>query len=682
VLAVELKGLARDRRALFSALVLPAVLYPLLFLGQGFVERITRETLERREVRVAVDLSRGPAEAASRLRTLLAREGSMTLVDIDAAELVDLEPRILEGRVEALERQQRLVRILLDGRADALIVAREQEDEPHFALRPYYDGTDDVSSEANRRVVRALLELQGEMRAERLSALVGPDPARGLDPHPVDTASPEDKSGAVLGSLLPLIAVFVLLSGGSYAALSAFAGERENGTFETLLVQPVPAGVVVAAKFSAVLAAGIATLVVNAGSSLSCLALGLGHLPFDASGGSASGGSGAPGATGALAATGLSVSAGRLFGAAFVFLPAAVLVCALLCAFCGRARTFRQGQQVLLPLMLVALVPTLLATQPEVEMDALLAAVPLAGPALALRDALRGAGHLPLLVWMFAANSAWAVLALAQLTHLVDAERVFSTDDIDRESGSRRIQSRYALRFGCVAVFLVYVAGSTLQAWSPVWGLASTLWILLPALALFSVRGTARRAGESIARALTLNLPLKRHALGAVLLAPALARAAQFLFEWQKNALPLPAGYAEVALPIELQNLSPLAAVLLLAVSPAITEELFCRGALLSGLKRDLGYAKCMLYEALIFGALHASIYRFVPTAVVGAILTAVALRARSLWPGVLLHAAYNALVLLQAQTPCLQRSALVLLGLPGLLLLAWPSRRAPGASR
>ena len=48
--------------------------------------------------------------------------------------------------------------------------------------------------------------------------------------------------------------MLVLLSGGSYAALAAFAGERESGTLETLLVQPVPSLDIVWGKFGSVLA--------------------------------------------------------------------------------------------------------------------------------------------------------------------------------------------------------------------------------------------------------------------------------------------------------------------------------------------------------------------------------------------------------------------------------------------
>jgi hypothetical protein len=317
--------------------------------------------------------------------------------------------------------------------------------------------------------------------------------------------------------------VIVVLSGGSYAALSVFAGEREAGTLETLLVQPAPAAALVAAKFAAVLATGLLTLLLNGASILYCVHRGLGSLP----GGSAA------------SLTHATVDAGRLFVGAIVFLPAAVLLCALLCMVCGRARTFREGQYTLLPLLLVCLVPAALASQ-DVDLDGLLASVPLAGPALALRDALRGCLRLPVAIWMFAASSLWAAAALGQLTRSLGTERLVQSEGGPDETALRNVQSRYALRWAWVAVFLVYVVGGTLQAWNLAWGLLLTLWVLLLSLAVLSARGTARRARESVVATLQLVPPRWAHALGAVLLAPALAALAKIIFEWQRVALPLP----------------------------------------------------------------------------------------------------------------------------------------------
>jgi sodium transport system permease protein len=631
VFVTEIHGLLRDRRALFSAFLLPVLLYPLLFLGNSWLARISKETLAARTVKIALDISAMPASEADRMRDLLHQEQPIELTEIDATRLLALGTDLETGAtLSGVERNT--VSAVLGGSGDLLLVARRLQDIPPYALRVYFDGQTDIGNEAQKRVDSAVQKLRRELRAQRIHTVLGPDPAHGLSVEPVDTASQADQSGATLGKYLPLIAVFVLLAGASYAALSAFAGERESGTLETLLVQPVPRSSIAAGKFAAVLVTGIATLVLNAGSVLVCLHLGLGALP----------------SADLAASTGMIVDAGRLFSAAFLFLPAAVFLCAVLCLACGRARTFREGQQLLLPMMFLAILPTIPATQPDIVLDPLLAAIPLCGPALALRDALRGNVAIGMATWMFVANCAWAWLALAKLSSLLDAERVMQHQDNPEETATREVQSRYALRWAIVAVFAVYLIGATLQSWNLAWGLAATLWLVILPLALLSARGTAQRARETLREALWLRAPNALHALGAALIAPAFVLVGQHVFEWQKRVLPLPSSFGEVELLPAAVNDHPWLKVALIAISPAICEEMFFRGALLSGLRRDLTWWRVVIYEMIAFGAVHMSIYRFAPTAVLGGVLTLLTLRSKSLIPAMILHATYNGILVLQ----------------------------------
>jgi membrane protease YdiL (CAAX protease family) len=79
----------------------------------------------------------------------------------------------------------------------------------------------------------------------------------------------------------------------------------------------------------------------------------------------------------------------------------------------------------------------------------------------------------------------------------------------------------------------------------------------------------------------------------------------------------------------------------------------------------------------------HASIYRLAPTTILGALLAALTLSTRSLWPAMALHAAYNAVLVLQGLAG---RDGDALVWLPewspwlapiGLALCAWSHARA-----
>ncbi len=662
----EIRRIARDRRALFSAVLLPALIYPLVFHGQSWLQSFSKESMSAQTVRVALDVEGAPSAIAEGLERLLRQEVPIAVTSPHelgmgevARALRDLQPALHEGRPEAQETERTLVARLFEQGVDVFVLCTPHAVLPaRLQLRVHHDGSDETSGEALARTMRALDALEQARRTELIRAALGADdPARGLDLMAVDMATAEDAGGAALGKLLPLLAVLVLVSGGAYAALGTFAGEREAGTLETLLVHPVSAAAVAWGKFYAVLLVALAALVCNVSSMLLSLSFGLGALPgLDLVEG------------GAI----LSVGGERLLLGALVFLPSGVTICALLALVSARARSFREGQHMLLPLSIAAAVPAGVAGWSDLTLDPLLAIVPLFGPCLALRDALRGtlqAGP----AWLAVAVSmGWAWLAMSALARTLDAERVLQVPDLEREAGQRQMQSRAALRWGVVSVLLIYGVGGWVQSRWPLGGLMLTLWALLPALAWLAARGTARRSGESLARSLGLRRPHLRHALGAVLLAPALAQLARGVAEFQEAFMPLPAHALEAAQGLSfLEDLSPLTLFFVLAVSPGLCEELLFRGAILSGLRRDLSPARAVLLQALLFAGAHLSIHRILPTTLVGLALGAIALRSRSLFPAILLHIAYNALIALADTSPWLADPGLAWLALAGLLLLA-----------
>jgi sodium transport system permease protein len=86
-----------------------------------------------------------------------------------------------------------------------------------------------------------------------------------------------------------------------------------------------------------------------------------------------------------------------------------------------------------------------------------------------------------------------------------------------------------------------------------------------------------------------------------------------------------------------------------LALSPAICEELLFRGAILSGLARRMHPAAAILLVSLLFGIMHLSIYRLLPTALLGILLTWLAWRTASILPGMLVHLMVNGSAVLLA---------------------------------
>ncbi len=90
--------------------------------------------------------------------------------------------------------------------------------------------------------------------------------------------------------------------------------------------------------------------------------------------------------------------------------------------------------------------------------------------------------------------------------------------------------------------------------------------------------------------------------------------------------------------------------LLAFALVPAISEELLHRGAILPMLTKRLGVPAGLLLSSVLFGLFHLNLSRLLPTAVLGLALGALRLRAGSLWPSMLLHFLYNAILLVVSQ--------------------------------
>ena len=252
---------------------------------------------------------------------------------------------------------------------------------------------------------------------------------------------------------------------------------------------------------------------------------------------------------------------------------------------------------------------------------------------------------------MFIANTFWAHLFLRRLARILDAERILRSADNSREKEARSMQSRAALRWAFATILVVYVLGGTLQSKNLLVGLMITLWVLLPVMTWFSARANAREVGWK--DALALRLPTWQHALGALFVAPGIGWLASIAIQWQTKVLPFPRSAAESASGLleVVDELHPALLIFFFAISPGICEELFFRGAILSSLRRDLPPLKVVLWQALLFGLVHLSIYRFLPTAILGGLLAMLTLRSRSLIPAILMHAAYNSTALFDPWT-------------------------------
>ena len=111
------------------------------------------------------------------------------------------------------------------------------------------------------------------------------------------------------------------------------------------------------------------------------------------------------------------------------------------------------------------------------------------------------------------------------------------------------------------------------------------------------------------------------------------------------DILELPDDTVDIAFP----GLAVLFTFQAVAIVTPITEELFFRGFVLTGLVPRLGTVGAIVCSALIFSLFHLSVATLIPVFISGLLLGWLYRRTGALWPGILAHAGQNALALASA---------------------------------
>lgn len=223
----ELRDSLRDRRTVLMVLVASMLTGPVtLLLVAHFVSG-----LEERAARLEVHIA-GRQHAAALVNFLERND-----VRIDTAP-ADYEARIREGKL------------------GAVIVVPDDFDERWrdgdvARLEIVYDDSRADSGPAIRQAERLLAAFNRESGMLRMMARgVSPDLGDPVKVERVNTATPRQR-GALLLFLIPMFAILSPLLGGMAVAIDSTAGERERGSLEPLLGNPVRVGQLVAGKWLA-----------------------------------------------------------------------------------------------------------------------------------------------------------------------------------------------------------------------------------------------------------------------------------------------------------------------------------------------------------------------------------------------------------------------------------------------
>jgi sodium transport system permease protein len=398
----ELRDALRDRRTLISSIVVPTLLMPLLLFGVGrLMQRVVAEA--REEVPAVAVLG---AEGAPNLMARLSADARVRLVPVSADWREAIAAKRLRAVLELPERLEERLRS-----ADAAPAVRIF----------HYQG--ELKSENGSRVIERLVaEHRERIIAERLAARgLAPGAVRPFEVRRENVAPPEKVGGNLFGGLVPYFIILLCFTGAIYPAMDLTAGEKERGTMETLLCSPVARIDIVLGKFFLVLTGSLASMFFVVASMAGSALLGGGMLFRAAS----------PGAAAAAAGPSIFVAGGLptidplgLAGVFAMVLPVAVLFSAVALTVSLFAKSYKEAQSYLGPLIVVVLVPGMIAALPGTELTARTALIPLLNLSLVCKEMLSGSWPWGYIALIFGSSSLYAAGALAL------AVRMFNREDV------------------------------------------------------------------------------------------------------------------------------------------------------------------------------------------------------------------------------------------------------------
>ena len=630
----ELRETLRDRRTILTLVLMPLLVYPLLGLTfQRFLltQVVTGTPASPEYAIVFADAATGET-VIPLLRAAEALRGPR-LTSL-ASKLTPSESSPVFAEFVLNPEAPNLSAALRGGFADVGI--RLTSAGPPAAVELIYDS-------ASSRAVAAKREIEDRLQAINNAWLRRKLRQAGLTTAPPITLSAslierEGGPAVALSGVLPLVLLLMTVTGAVYPAIDLTAGERERGTLEPLIAAPISPRAVLFAKYIAVLTVAVLT----AGMNLL-----------------------------AMSATAFAFGLDRLLGAGVTLLAIVEVVglvivlaaffSAVLLLVTSFARSFKEAQAYLIPLMLVSLAPGIVSLMPELTLSLPLAVTPLVGVVLVARDLLSG-GAAPLhVVACLGATLLYAALAL------LSAARVFGTDavlfgaagtwtELFRRPTTQRLVPSLTTALACLAtVFPAFLLLGAVPGRFPDLSMAGRLGVSagLTVLLFFVLPTAATLAARAgLRKTFRLRMPTLLGLLGACVLGVSLWPFAfellllvnrQQMAELERLLAPINAQLAAVPLPVTL---------LTLALLPAACEEWFFRGLLLSSLRTRLRTVPAVVVTGVLFGAFHVVvrdglfIERIIPAAFLGLVLGTVCVRTGSLWPGIVLHALHNGLLL------------------------------------
>ena len=353
----EFKELLRDRKTLFFMIALPILIFPLIFGGVAFVTKQAIEDAENKVLKFALI----GGEFAPDIVEQMQQPDKFEQIDIGAEQ--DYAALIKSDTVDfvLVIPDNYSADVLNSGQASLKLYLNDA------GLNLVYRRVNEIVEQQADKFQMAAFDVLG-LDEKQQTALLEP-----IDLEKVDTADERENWGEKIGGMLPYILFILCFQGAMFPATDIGAGEKERGTLETLLISPIERNKIVMGKFLTIAFAGAMTALITVASM---------------------------GIWGTVLSQGFAIKFVADFMAQIgvidfvlmflMLVPVVAIFAAILLSISIYARSFKEAQSYMGPLVILVIIPAMLALLPGVELKGAWAWAPLVNVALAMKELVKG----------------------------------------------------------------------------------------------------------------------------------------------------------------------------------------------------------------------------------------------------------------------------------------------------
>jgi sodium transport system permease protein len=379
----------RDRRTLVAMVLVPLVLFPLLIVGGSWLAQSQIEEAAEETLAVAVVGEAGADRPAFRAQ-------------IDAAANIEVVDGLPRDTVRA-----RVDRGVLDaGIAFAPSFGAQVEANAAGAVDLIYQSDDDTEV-LLRRLQPLLDRYEQQLLEARFEALgLSTEATRAVTVREVNLASEQTQMAQELGGFLPYMFLIFCFTGAMYPALDMGAGEKERGTLETLLTTPVSRYQFLVGKTLTITLAGLFAALVSILSIMGSIWF-IEDIPQS------------------ILDTAMSILSPGVVGVLLSLLvPLTVFFAAAQLSLSFYAKSFKEAQSTVSPLLIAVIFPAFLGLLPGFSLNTTTALIPVLNVALATKQALAGTLGAGSLMLVYASLLTLAAATLGVSLYVIRSERV------------------------------------------------------------------------------------------------------------------------------------------------------------------------------------------------------------------------------------------------------------------